>query len=126
MLVNNKARELSDDELKELREDADKLKEFREQFRDEATRSVKATFIIDALAKAEGIDVSEQEVMQTIYFEAMQTGQDPQAVYDQYQKSGYLPAIQMAMVEDRVLGKLLDAKMESDDDSKAAETTEEA
>ncbi len=126
MVVNNKARELSDDELKALREDADKLKAFREQFREEAERSVKATFIIDALAKAEGVEVSEQEVMQTIYFEAMQTGQDPQAVYDQYQKSGYLPAIQMAMVEDRVLGKLLDAKMESDNDSKAAETTEEA
>ena len=113
MTVNNKARELSDDELKELRENADKLKEFREQFRDEATRSVKATFIIDALAKAEGVNVNEQEVMQTIYFEAMQTGQDPQAVYEQYQKNGYLPAIQMAMVEDRVLGNLLNAKMET-------------
>ncbi len=114
MAVNNKARELSEDELKELRENADKLKEFREQFREEAERSVKATFLIDALAKAENVSVGEQEVMQTIYFEAMQTGQDPQAVYEQYQKSGYLPAIQMAMVEDRVLGNLLNAAMEED------------
>ncbi len=113
MAVNNKARELGEDELKELRENADKLKEFREQFREEAERSVKATFLIDALAKAEGVSVGEQEVMQTIYFEAMQTGQDPQAVYEQYQKSGYLPAIQMAMVEDRVLGNLLNSAMES-------------
>jgi len=75
-------------------------------------RSVKATFIIDALAKKEEIEVGEQEVMQTIYYEAMQTGQDPQAAYKHYQESGYLPAVQMAMVEDKVLSKLLNTKIE--------------
>ena len=113
MALNNKAREMGEEELKALREDQEKVKELRETFRDDAARSVKATFLIDALAKAEGVSVNEQEVMQTIYFEAMQTGQDPQAVYEYYQKSGYLPAIQMAMVEDKVLSKLLNAKMET-------------
>ena len=113
MALNNKAREMSEDELAALREDQEKVKELRETFRSDATRSVKATFLIDALAKAEGVSVNEQEVMQTIYFEAMQTGQDPQAVYEYYQKSGYLPAIQMAMVEDKVLSKMLNAKMET-------------
>jgi len=111
LAVNNAARELKEEEIKELRESEDKLKEFRDKFRDEAKKSVKATFIIDALAKAEGAEVSEQEVMQTIYMESFQTGQDPQKVYEQYQKSGYLPAIQMAMVEDKVLTKLLDEKI---------------
>ncbi|MBD3800510.1 MAG: trigger factor [Campylobacterales bacterium] len=110
MALNNKAREMSEEEITALREDQEKLKELRETFRDDATRSVKATFIIDALAKAEGVNVSEQEVMRTIYFEAMQTGQDPQAVYSHYQESGYLPAIQMAIVEDKVLSGLLNAK----------------
>jgi len=107
MALNKKAQTMSEDEIKELQENADKLKELREGFREDAERSVKATFIIDALAKEEGIAVEEQEVMQTIYFEAMQMGQDPAAVYKQYQESGYLPAIQMAMVEDKVLSKLL-------------------
>jgi trigger factor len=111
LAVNNAARELKEEEIKELRENEDKLKEFRDKFRDEAKKSVKATFIIDALAKVEGAEVSEQEVMQTIYMESFQTGQDPQKVYEQYQKSGYLPAIQMAMVEDKVLTKLLDEKI---------------
>lgn len=110
MALNNKAREMSEEEITALREDQEKLKELRETFRDDATRSVKATFIIDALAKAEGVNVSEQEVMRTIYFEAMQTGQDPRAVYSHYQESGYLPAIQMAIVEDKVLSGLLNAK----------------
>ena len=111
MALNKKAQTMSEDEIKELRENADKVKELRESFREDATNSVKATFIIDALAKAENISVNEQEVMQTIYFEAMQMGQDPQQAYTHYQQSGYLPAIQMAMVEDKVLSKLLNSKI---------------
>ena len=111
MALNRKAGELSEEEIKELRESAEKLKELRETFREDATRSVKATFIIDALATAENVKVNEQEVMQTIYFEAMQMGQDPMAAYEHYKKAGYIPAIQMAMVEDKVLSQLLNAKM---------------
>ncbi|WP_304546006.1 trigger factor [Sulfurimonas microaerophilic] len=112
MALNNKARTMSEDEIKELRENADKLTELRETFRDEAKRSVKATFIIDALAQDMGVSVNEQELMQTIYFEAMQMGQDPQKVYEQYKEAGYLPAVQMSMVEDRVLTTLLNKKIE--------------
>jgi trigger factor len=113
MALNNKARTMSEDEIKELRENADKLTELRETFRDEAARSVKATFIIDALAQNAGISVNEQELMQTLYFEAMQMGQDPQKMYEQYKESGYLPAIQMSMVEDKVLTSLLNKKIEA-------------
>lgn len=111
MALNKKAREMAEAELEELRNDAEKVKALRETFREDACRAVKATFIVDALAKAESISVSEQELMQTIYFEAMQMGQDPAAVYKHYQESGYLPAIQMAMIEDRVLSKLLNDKI---------------
>lgn len=111
MALNKKAREMAEAELEELRADVEKVKALRETFRDDASRAVKATFIVDALAKAENVAVSEQELMQTIYFEAMQMGQDPAAVYKHYQESGYLPAIQMAMIEDRVLSKLLNDKI---------------
>jgi trigger factor len=112
MAVNKKASTMSEDEIKELRENKEKLEELRESFRDEATKSVKATFIIDALAQKLGIKVEEQEVMQTIYYEAMQMGQDPQKAYEQYKAAGYIPAIQMSMVEDRVLTALLNKKIE--------------
>ena len=42
----------------------------------------------------------------------MQMGQDPQKAYEQYKDAGYLPAIQMSMVEDRVLTTLLNKKIE--------------
>ncbi|MDF1881597.1 trigger factor [Sulfurimonas sp. MAG313] len=111
MALNKKAQEMSEDEINELKDNQDKVTELRETFRADAAKSVKATFIIDALAKKEGVEVEENEVMQTIYFEAMQTGQDPAGVYENYKKAGYLPAIQMAMVEDKVLTKIIDAKL---------------
>ena len=111
MALNKKASTMSEDEIKELRENADKLAELRETFRDEAARSVRATFIIDSLAQAQNVKVEEQEVMQTIYYEAMQSGQDPQKAYEQYKEAGYIPAIQMSMVEDKVLSGLLNSKI---------------
>lgn len=111
LALNKSASSMSEDEIKELRENADKLTTLRETFREDSERSVRATFIIDSLAIAENIKIEENEVMQTIYYEAMQTGQDPQKAFEHYKDSGYLPAIQMSMVEDRVLSTLLNAKM---------------
>jgi trigger factor len=109
--LNKKASTMSEDEIKELRENAEKLEALRETFRDDAQRSVRATFIIDSLATAENVKVEENEVMQTIYYEAMQMGQDPREVYDKYKNAGYLPAIQMSMVEDKVLTQILNSKL---------------
>jgi trigger factor len=109
--LNNKAREMAEDEIKVLQEDSEKVEALREELRADAENSVKATFIVDALAKAEGVDVTDQEVSQVLYYEAMQMGQNPQDVLKQYQDAGYLPAIKMSMIEDKVVSKLLDEKL---------------
>lgn len=111
MAVNKKAGEMSEEEIQELRDSAEKLTALRETFREDASKSVRATFIIDSLAQEKGVKVEEQEIMQTIYYEAMQMGQDPKKAYDHYKDAGYLPAIQMSMVEDRVLSGLLNDKI---------------
>lgn len=100
--LNNKVRTMSEDEIKTLREDASKVEEIRNELKADAVNSVKATFIIDALAKAENIQVSDQEVMQVLYYEAMQMGQNPQEIVKQYQEAGYLPAIKMSMIEEKL------------------------
>lgn len=108
--LNNLIREMSEDEVKALQEDAAKVESMRAEVNPDAIKSVKATFIVDALAKAENVDVTDQEVTQTIYYEAMMTGQDGQAVIKQYEEAGYLPAIKMSMIEQKVIIKLLDEK----------------
>jgi trigger factor len=109
--LNNKVRSMSEDEIKALQEDVLKVEEIRNELKEDAVNSVKATFIIDALAKAENVQVSDQEVMQVLYYEAMQMGQNPQEVVKQYQEAGYLPAIKMSMIEEKVISKLLDEKL---------------
>lgn len=109
--LNNKVRTMTEEEIKGLQEDASKVESIRDELKGDAEKSVKATFIVDALAKAEGVDVSDQEVTQVIYYEAMQMGQNPQDVLKQYQEAGYLAAIKMSMIEDKVITKLLDEKL---------------
>lgn len=109
--LNNKVRTMSEDEIKELQEDPSKVESMRDELKADAEASVKATFIVDALAKAEGVEVSDQEVTQVLYFEAMQMGQNPQETIKQYEEAGYLPAIKMSMIEEKVISKLLDEKL---------------
>ena len=92
--------------IKEYSENPEKIKEKREEFREEATKSVKLTFIVDELARAEGINVSDQEVLQMIYFEAMQQGANPKEYLEYYQKQGVLPAIKMSLIEEKLFNKL--------------------
>lgn len=109
--LNGKIRQMSEEQINELKENASIIENMRKELKEDAVNSVKATFLIDALAKAENVQVSDQEVTQVLYFEAMQMGQNPQELIKQYQQSGYLPAIKMSMIEERVISKLLDEKL---------------
>jgi len=106
-LVNGKTQGMKAEEIKELQEDNKKLEALREETRADAIRSVKATFIVDALSKAEKITVDDQEVHQTLYYEAMMAGQKPEELLEHYQKNNLIPAIKMGMIEDKLFGKLL-------------------
>ena len=97
---------MDEETIKEYSTNPEKIKEKREEFREEATKSVKLTFIVDELARAEGINVSDQEVLQMIYFEAMQQGANPKEYLEYYQKQGILPAIKMSIIEERLFTKL--------------------
>ncbi len=105
--VNNKAKDMSEEELATYKDNNEKIDELRDSVREEATRSVKATFLVDALARKENIEVNDQEVTQTIYYEAMMSGQDPQQVIEYYQQNNLLPAVKMGMIEDKLFAKII-------------------
>jgi len=105
--VNAKAQTMDEAELKTYQEDIKKLEELRDSVRDEAKDSVKATFIVDALAKKEGIEVDDQEVTSALYYQAMMSGQDAQELLKYYQENNLLPAAKMGLIEDKLFGKML-------------------
>ena len=106
-LVNQKAQTLSAEEIEEIKKSPEKLEELRESVREDAEKSVKATFIVDALAKNENIEVSDGEISQVLYYEALMSGQDPQKVMEYYTANNLLPVIKMGMIEDKLFTKLL-------------------
>jgi trigger factor len=105
--INTKAQEMTEEELATYKDNEEKINELRDSVRADAIDSVKATFIVDALAKKEEITVDDQEVSQAIYYEAMMSGQDPQQVIKYYQENNLLPAVKMGMIEDKLFGKML-------------------
>lgn len=123
ILLNNYARTLSPEELEAFRQDSKKIEEKRKEFQDEAQKSVRVTFIVDAAAKEYKIQIQDNEVIQALYYEATMAGQDPKAMLDFYQKNNLLPAVKMAMLEDRILTMLLDEKLKSTEGSSETKTT---
>jgi trigger factor len=105
--INQKAGEMSEEELETFKGNDEKIEELRESVREVAIDSVKATFLVDALAKKEGIEVNDTEVSQTLYYEAMMNGQDPQQMIEYYQKNNLLPAVKMGMIEDKLFAKII-------------------
>jgi len=108
--LNNRAASMSKEEIEELRQDREKLEKLKKEIEPEAKKSVKATFIVNELAQREGVEVKDDEVIQAIYYEALQMGRDPKEVLQAYQQQGLLPAVKMAMIEDRLLTHLLEKK----------------
>jgi len=109
-LLNQEAKKMTSEQIKEIQEDETKLDELKAKYLDGAKESVRITFIIDALGEKLQISVSDEEVKQVIYYEGMMSGQDPDQLIKNYEKAGYLPLIKMSILEDKVLGKILDDK----------------
>jgi len=106
-LANQKAQTLSKEEIEEIKKSQEKLDELRESVREDAQKSVKATFIVDALAKVENIEVTDGEINQVLYYEALMSGQEPQKVMEYYAANNLLPVVKMGMMEDKLFTKLL-------------------
>ncbi|MEA1880640.1 MAG: trigger factor [Campylobacterota bacterium] len=105
--INALAQKMEEEELASYKENIDKVDELRNSVRDEARDSVKATFIVDALAKEENVTVEDNEVSSALYYEAMMSQQDPQEVIKYYEDNNLLPAVKMGMIEDKLFGKML-------------------
>jgi len=111
IMINNEAEKMTPAEIKELQENPEKIKELREKVLPEAKERVKLTFIIDAIAKKESVDVSDQELTQILYYEAIMQGQNPQDVVKYYQENNLLPVVKMNLIEEKLLNKLLEDKV---------------
>lgn len=110
LLLRNAFTALSKEEQEKLAKDKDAMQTKREEQRENAQKSVRITLLIDAIAKRDNIQIPDNEVINTIYYEAMAMRQDPKAMFEYYKNNNLIPAVKMAMLEDKVLTALLDKK----------------
>ena len=116
----------SQKELDEIRGDSDKYQKKRESFRGEAQKSVKFTFVVDELARLRGVSVSDNEVVQAVYFEAYRYNQDPKALLESYQQQGILPAIKMSLIESKLFNDIFAPKKDENSAPKAKSASEKS
>ena len=116
----------SQKELDEIRGDSDKYQKKRESFRNEAQKSVKFTFVVDELARLRGVSVSDNEVVQAVYFEAYRYNQDPKALLESYQQQGILPAIKMSLIESKLFNDIFAPKKDENSAPKAKSASEKS
>lgn len=105
--VREKTRSFTEEQHKSYMEDKGKFKELRESVREDARKSIKIALIVEALAKREGIDVHEQEVIAALGYQATMTGQDPQALVQYYQDNNLMTSAKMGLTEDKLFGHML-------------------
>ncbi|MEA1879247.1 MAG: trigger factor [Campylobacterota bacterium] len=105
--VREKTRGFTEEQHKSYMEDKGKFNELRESVRAEARESIKKSLIVEALAKREGIDVHEQEVIAALGYQATMTGQDPQALVKYYQDNNLMTSAKMGLTEDKLFGHIL-------------------
>ena len=105
--VREKTRSFDEKQHKSYMEDKGKFKELRESVREEAKASIKMSLIVEALAKKEGIDVHEQEIIAALGYQATMMGQDPQQLVQYYQDNNLMTSAKMGLTEDKLFGKML-------------------
>jgi trigger factor len=49
--------------------------------------------------------------MQTLYYEALMSGQNPQQIMEYYKENNLLPAVRMSMIEHKLIQQLFDNKL---------------
>ncbi|MEE3704897.1 trigger factor [Campylobacter sp. CX2-8023-23] len=113
MQFRNNWMSFSDEERKQFQEDPKALEAQRTKYKDDALNSVKLTFIIDELAKVRNINVADNEILQTIYFEAYRYGADPKEHLENYKKQGMILAVKMALIEEKLFSDLFNKKAEN-------------
>ena len=105
--VNEQLQMMPEDQRTAIVQDKDKLVSIRESVRQDAENTIKKAIIVEAMAKKENIEATEQEAISALTYQAMMTGQNPQALIKHYTENKMMHTVQLALVEDKLFGKML-------------------
>ncbi len=107
ILVNAKLQEMDDADVKIYKEDKEKFHLLRDSVHTLAKERVKMSLIVEALAPLEDVEVSDEEMISTLYYQAAKTGEDPKELVEHYKQNNLMHAAKLKLTEEKLLSKLL-------------------
>jgi len=105
--VTEHIQQMTQEERESFNEDKEKFHALRESLREISSDTIKTALIVDALAKKEGLEVDEQEILSALYYQAMMSGQDAQELVTYYKENNLMTAAKMGLTEDKLFGMML-------------------
>lgn len=89
-----------------------------------STKAYKLQILFDAIAEAEGVELSEDEITQYLFQSSMQYGMAPQEFIAALSESGQLPAVLSELSRNKVVAKVLAKAKVTDSKGKAVDLSE--
>ena len=105
--INERAQRMSKEEHALYKEDKAKFHMLRDSIRGEARDTIKAALIVDALAKKEGIEVDDKEVLSALQYQAIMTGQDAEELVEYYKTNNLMTSAKVGLIEDKLFSQML-------------------
>jgi len=105
--VTEQIQQMNEKQREAFNKDKDQFYLLRESLRVDAEDAIKTALIVEALAKKEGLEVHEQEILSALYYQAMMSGQDAQELVTYYKENNLMTAAKMGLTEDKLFGKML-------------------
>jgi trigger factor len=93
----------------------DKVDEIREALEPQAVRMVRAGFILDALAKAEGLEVTREEIESEVNRQLAMAGNESAKVREHYARPSAVARLHSNMLRDRALAKVAELATQRDE-----------
>lgn len=108
MMLNNMRQTLAQMQQADGLDSLGSEEELREEVLPDATRRTREQILLISIARKHELEVSDQEAEMQIRRMAMQSGQDPNAVLDYYQRNNFMPTLKERLMEDKALDYIYD------------------
>ncbi|MGH3743232.1 MAG: trigger factor [Mycobacteriales bacterium] len=90
--------------------------EFDAELREGSSKSVKSTFVLDAVASKEELGISDEELTDQVVRRAQRAGVEPQAYANQLMQAGQLPMLVSEIVRGKALAIVMESAVVTDTD----------
>jgi trigger factor len=93
----------------------EKVDEIRAKLEPSATKQVRARFILEAIAKAESLDVTREELEQEVRRQLLAAGAEAEKLRQYYSSSGAVAGLRMDMLREKALARLAELATHRDE-----------